>query len=84
MPVPVLLKIAAILLAGSGVFLLASGIQIPTVNGAGRAVAFLNWAGQRCGVGSVCIHPEWIAAGAVLLFIASLLLLRSRGKGDQS
>ena len=76
------LKIAAIVLAGSGAFLLASGIQIPTVNGAGHAVAYLNWAGQRCWVGSVCIHPQWIAAGAVLLVIA-LLLLRSRGKGHK-
>jgi len=78
-----MLKImGAIVLAGSGVFLLASGIQIPTVNGAGHPVGSLNWAGQRCWVGGVCIHLEWIGAGAVLLLMA-LLLLRSRGKGEQ-
>ena len=38
-----MLKImVVIVLAGSGVFLLASGIQIPTVNGAGHPVASLN------------------------------------------
>jgi hypothetical protein len=72
----------AIVLAGLGVFLLASGVQIPTVNEAGHPVAALNWAGQRCWVGGVCIHPEWIAAGAVLLLFA-FLLLRSRGNGEQ-
>jgi len=79
----VMLKImVVIVLAGSGVFVLASGIQIPTVNGAGHPVASLNWAGQRCWLGGVCVHPEWIAAGAMLLLIAGLLL-RSRGKGEQ-
>jgi hypothetical protein len=74
--------VGAIILAGSGVFLLASGVQIPTVNGADHPVAALNWAGQRCWVGSVCVHPEWIAAAAVLLLFA-FLLLRSRSKGEQ-
>ena len=65
-----------------GVFLLATGVQIPTVNGAGHLVAALNWAGQRCWAGSVCVHPEWIAAGVVLELFA-LLLLRSRSKDQQ-
>jgi uncharacterized membrane protein len=75
-------NVGAIILAGLGIFLLASGVQIPTVNGAGHLVAALNWAGQRCWVGSVCVHPEWIAAGVVLLFFA-FLLLRSRRKDEQ-
>jgi hypothetical protein len=75
-------NVGAIILAGLGIFLLASGVQIPTVNGAGHRVAALNWAGQRCWVGSVCVHAEWIAAGVVLLFFA-FLLLRSRSKDEQ-
>ena len=75
--------IGAIVLAGLGVFLLASGVQIPTVNGAGHPIAALNWAGQHCGVESVCVHPEWIAAGALLLLFA-FLLLHSIGQGEQS
>jgi hypothetical protein len=74
--------VGAMILAGLGIFLLATGVQIPTVNGAGHLVAALNWAGQRCRVGSVCVHPEWIAAGLVLVFFA-LLLLRSRSKDEQ-
>jgi hypothetical protein len=74
--------VGAIILVGLGIFLLASGVQIPTVNAAGHLVGALNWAGQRCRVGSVCVHPEWIVAGVVLLFSA-FLLLRSRSTDEQ-
>jgi hypothetical protein len=38
-------------------------------------VASLNWAGQRYWLGPLGIHPEWIAAGTVLLLIASAAAL---------
>ena len=56
------------LLAGSGVFVLATGSY--------QSYQSSNWAGQYCASQDGCFHPEWIFVGTALLIAAFLIYRR--------
>jgi len=59
-----------IAIGAGGVFLVASDIHQSRLG--------FNWFGQFCGSREICVHPEWIAIGAAILYVAYLIFRAPR------